>query len=251
MNCSLCGYANRASTNQCARCGGPLGAAEPAPATWVEEDRTMARPVVSRDVGTSAGLPEAQVQSDAPAAWPAFEAHSPAPDPVPAPPGQQGSGPAFAGDWPDAPLRPAPPSSPPASVRRIKALAYTVAVLGLVSTITSLFVGLSGAIQSLAGIVGIVAYIFLAFQVEARKNWARIVIGVLAIAGVLGDLFSVVSVLGVLAFLEGMIGGDYVVAAVFGAVLAVVGAVILALLAVSALGRDAAAWCTPTSPTGR
>lgn len=220
-----------------------------APSAWADNDRTVARPTVSRD-----GAPPPVQQQ----AWPAAGAHpaAPAPAPVAAEPEDWPSTPnagwssgSDAG-WPAAPaplppVFPAPPSAPPASVRRLKNLAYVGAAVGLVSIITSLAMGSRISISAIAGIAGIIAYVYLSFQVVARKDWARIVIGIFAILGVLADLATVVSLLGVLAFLQGIGGGEYVAAIVFGGVLAVVSAVVLVWLAVSAFHRDTAAWCRP------
>lgn len=136
----------------------------------------------------------------------------------------------------------------PDSVQRLKAMAFAVAGLGLVSLITTIAMSAMSArtgVQAFAGVVGIVLYIFLAVQVQARKNWARILIGVLAILGFLGNLITLVTTLGLLAALRGMIVNSYVAPIVFGLVLLLVSEVILIVLAVNAFHRDTAAWCAP------
>lgn len=93
MNCSQCGYANRVTAGGCARCGAPLGGVSPTPPPWVEDDRTVSRSTVPRDVGP------ASVQPEAPGVWPAFEAYPAEPDPVSAAPEQPGWGSAQGVGW--------------------------------------------------------------------------------------------------------------------------------------------------------
>jgi hypothetical protein len=131
----------------------------------------------------------------------------------------------------------------PASVRRVKALSFAVAALGLVSMVTAMAINSGGSLQSLAGIVGIILYIWLAFQVQARKNGARILIGVLAILGFLGNLLTAVSTLGLLAILQEMVDSSYVTPIVFGLILVLASEVILIALVVNAFHRDTVAWC--------
>ena len=130
----------------------------------------------------------------------------------------------------------------PAPVRRIKTLAFVASAVGVTSMIVAL-VSYGGSLSLISGLVGTAVYIYLAFQVAARKEWARILIGVLAILGVLMDLGTVVSVLALMTLLK-QSGGNSAVH-VLGAILALAGAGILVGIAVSAFHREAAAWCRP------
>jgi hypothetical protein len=93
-------------------------------------------------------------------------------------------------------------------------------------------------------------------QVAARREGARVVLGIFAILGVLGDLFSAAASIGTAALLQqlrvevGVLSRNDLAAVVFGAVLAVAGAAVLVALAVSAFQRDTVAWCRPTPGTG-
>lgn len=276
MKCTICGHESRAGSTACPRCGGPLldsvsawevdqktvmrpklvvdaSPAEPSQPPAPPDDPTVFRPA-TQPVGTPQwsevpARPGAPFPSDAPAVQAGLDAYALAPaiapDPGPAPAQYPGPGAGPTGGWPAAPPQIVASPTPPASVRRIKALSFAVAAIGLVSMITAIVMNSGAGFQTVAGIVGIVLYVALAFQVQARKNWARVVIGVLAILGFLGNLLSVVSTLGVLAILQEMIGSSYVVPIVFGLILVLASEVILIALVVNAFHRDTASWCAP------
>lgn len=143
----------------------------------------------------------------------------------------------------------APPealSTLPIPVKRLKTLTFVAGAIGVTSMIVAQ-VSYGGSLSFVSGLLGTALYIYLAFQVAARKEWARVVIGVLAILGVLMDLGTVVSLLGLMAYL-GPVGASRA-AYMLGAVLALVGAGILIAIAVSAFHRDTAAWCRPAPKT--
>jgi len=238
MKCSICGHEGRAGAIACSRCGAPMNQGAPEPEV---DDRTTLRSIAAQVPVQSALAPVIPEPTPADLS----PVSSAVPDPAwlgYAAGGEQNYRPA-------ASLQAAVLSTLPASVQRLKVLAFVMAGLGLVSLIqATTTLGSRAGIQAVAAIVGIVLYIVLAFQVQARKNWARIVIGVFAILGGVGNLFTLISSLGVLALLQGMIGSSYVVPIVFGLILVVVGEVLLILVAVNAFHRDTVTWCAPVPP---
>ncbi len=205
------------------------------------DDRTTLRSIVTE-------LPAQPVQAPlTPEPAPADPSQAPSAGPDPA----WSTDPVSGGDQiyiPAAPLQVDASPTPPASVERIKVLAFVLAGLGTVSLIMAIS---AAGIQTLvgvfgiAGIVGMVLYVVLAIQVQARKEWARILIGVFAILGFIANLVTLVTTLGVLALFQGMLGNSSVAPIVFGLILDLAGGVLLIALAVNAFHRDTATWCAP------
>ena len=130
----------------------------------------------------------------------------------------------------------------PTPVKRIKTLSFVASALGLISMAVAL-VAYGGSLRLISGLIGAAVYIYLAFQVAERKEWARILIGVIAILGALMDLGTVVSTLALMTFLKSLGGSSAV--HVIGVILALVGAGILVTIAVNAFYRETTAWCRP------
>lgn len=235
MKCSICGHEGRLGAVTCSRCGAPIS--QGAPEIEVD-DRTTLRSIVAE-------LPAQPVSAPlAPEPAPADLSPSPSAGPDPAWSTYPASGEEqlYA---PAAPLQVDSSPTPPASVERIKVLAFVMAGLGTVSIIMAISISSGAGIQTLAGIVGMVLYVVLAIQVQARKEWARVLIGVFAILGFIANLVTLVTTLGVLALFQGMLGNSYVAPIVFGLILDLAGEVLLIALVVNAFHRDTAAWCAP------
>lgn len=142
----------------------------------------------------------------------------------------------------------------PKPVAMIKLLAFVLVGVGVLSQILS-FVGGNGSVGGL--VVAVLSWaltLYFATQVELRKNWARLTVGILAILG------AVVSVLGILGVVT-LIGlsaqlaaqGLAISPALLGisAVAMAVVIVIDVLVAINAFKAETAAWCAPTAaPTG-
>lgn len=142
-----------------------------------------------------------------------------------------------------------PTSALPESVARVRTLSYIAAAIGAVSLIIGTVVAQSLSPTFIGGVIGIIAYLYLASQVVARKDWARIVIGILAILGVVANIVTAFSAFGMIALLSSLGENSLTAVLVFGAVLALVDAVVLVILAVAAFAKNTAAWCQPVSPT--
>ena len=131
----------------------------------------------------------------------------------PPPPPAQGGGPYGGGYGYPAPQR----GERPPSVENAVRLMFTIAAISIISTIVTLvtrsdlkkriekanpdvsssrldsLLNDAIAIGVVIGLVFLVLYVWLAFQVRAGKNWARIVTWVFAGLGVLGALGSLAS----------------------------------------------------------
>lgn len=235
MNCPYCQLELKRDAHHCPRCGGPVGPSR-ASSGEAGDTRLRAAPIELDDRTTA--------RSRLVAAAPSI-------------PGNQ---PAEGGVWPDTGTLSAPSTPPeaatgatstpvsgltdaPASVRRLKALGLTAAAVGLISMIIALSSS-AGLLSFIGGLVGAALYAYLPFKVAERKEWARIIIGVLAILGVLGNLAVVVSALGLMSML-GAMGGNYAAVVVLGVILALADAGLLVAIAANSLGGEAATWCRP------
>jgi len=143
-----------------------------------------------------------------------------------------------------------PTSALPASVKRVRTLSYVAAAIGAVSLIIGTVAAQAFSPTFIGGVIGIIAYLYLASQVVARKDWARIVIGVLAILGVVANIVTAFSAFGMIALLSSLGENSLTAMLVFAALLGLADAVILVILAVAAFTKDTAAWCQPVPPTG-
>jgi hypothetical protein len=145
---------------------------------------------------------------------------------------------------------PAPPAARPPTVRRIWILAIIQAALGTLSIVITLILSGQGAAASasvvsvVSALIGVALYLFLAHQVGQRKDWARIVLGILAILGALANVGSGLSAIVALIPLAQFATG-WLPVLVTAVALAFAGAAVLTLIAVSAFNRQTADWCRP------
>lgn len=136
-------------------------------------------------------------------------------------------------------------TTPPASVQRAKMLAFIAAGIGIASQLLTLVANYSSPGNVVAGMIGAAAYIYLGLQLERRKNWARITLGVFAILGAVADAFTGVASLGAMAWLSQLGLGYDAPLLLVAAIICFVGAALLIVLAVQVFNRNTAAWTQP------
>lgn len=136
-------------------------------------------------------------------------------------------------------------TTPPASVQRAKMLAFIAAGIGIATQLLTLVANSSSPGNVVAGMIGVVGYIYLGLQLERRKNWARITLGVCAILGAVADAVAGVASLGAMAFLSQLGVTDGVFLVLVAAIICFVGAALLIVLAVQVFNRNTAAWTQP------